>query len=118
MTLSDWIVAAACLPALYVCVELVARWSIRRGGKHYVLPPGLRLRLEVDPQTFPQLERRTRFDVNNEGERGDELPDTRDGLYRVLVAGGSQPEGFLLDQDTAWPGAVIEESKTAASLAT
>ena len=28
------------------------------------------------------------------------------GLYRVLVAGGSQPEGFLLDQDTAWPGAL------------
>jgi lysophospholipase L1-like esterase len=27
-------------------------------------------------------------------------------LYRVLVGGGSQPEGFLLDQDTAWPGAL------------
>ena len=24
----------------------------------------------------------------------------------MLVAGGSQPEGFLLDQDTAWPGAL------------
>ena len=28
------------------------------------------------------------------------------GLYRVLVGGGSQPEGFFLDQDTAWPGAL------------
>ena len=117
MTLPDWIIAAACLPALYVCVELVARWSIRRGGKHYVLPPGLRLRLEVDPQTFPQLERHTRFDVNNEGERGDELPDIRDGLYRVLVAGGSQPEGFLLDQDTAWPGALHRLLETPAARA-
>ena len=24
----------------------------------------------------------------------------------MLVGGGSQPEGFLLDQDTAWPGAL------------
>ena len=106
MRLSDWIIAAACLPACYVAIELAARWMIRRGGRHYVLPPGLRLRLEIDPQTFPQLERHVRFDVNNDGERGDELPDSRDGLYRVLVAGGSQPEGFLLDQNTAWPGAL------------
>jgi lysophospholipase L1-like esterase len=66
----------------------------------------LRLRLEIDQDTFPQLERDTRFDVNSQGERGDELPASSDGLYRVLVAGGSQPEGFLLDQNTAWPGAL------------
>jgi lysophospholipase L1-like esterase len=107
VTLLALILAAVLiLPAAYVAIELIARWWIRRRDQYFVLPPGLRLRLEVDADTFPQLEKRTRFDVNDCGERGDELPDTRDGLYRVLVAGGSQPEGFLLDQDTAWPGAL------------
>jgi lysophospholipase L1-like esterase len=106
VTLSGWIVAAAGLPLLYAAVEVAARWWIRRGDRYFVLPPGLRLRLEIDRETFPQLERNTRFDVNSCGERGDELPDSREGLYRVLVAGGSQPEGFLLDQNTAWPGAL------------
>jgi lysophospholipase L1-like esterase len=91
---------------LPVAVELGARWWIRHRGRYYVLPPGLRLRLEPDPDVLPQLERSVRFDVNAEGERGDELPRSRDGLFRVLVAGGSQPEGYLLDQDTAWPGAL------------
>ena len=106
MTQLGWIVAVACLPLLCAAVELVARWWIRRQDRHYVMPPGLRLRLEIDRDVFPQLEQRTRFDVNSQGERGDELPASSDGLYRVLVAGGSQPEGFLLDQNTAWPGAL------------
>jgi lysophospholipase L1-like esterase len=106
MTRSGWIFVVACLPLLYVAVELAARWWIRRQDQYHVLPPGLRLRLEIDRETFPQLERSARFDVNNDGERGDELPESREGLYRVLVAGGSQPEGFLLDQNTAWPGAL------------
>jgi len=91
---------------LYIVVELAARWWIRRADQYFVLPPGLRLRLEIDAETFPQLERSTRFDVNSCGERGDELPGSREGLYRVLVAGGSQPEGFLLDQNSTWPGAL------------
>ena len=106
MTSRAWVFAIALLPFAYVAVELAARWWIRRQDKYYVLTPGMRLRLEVDAEVFPQLERTTRFDVNNEGERGDELPRSKEGLYRVLVAGGSQPEGFLLDQDTAWPGAL------------
>src|SRR5436190_17571302 len=106
MTQLGWMLAVAGVTVVYVAVELAARWWIRRQDRHYVLPPGLRLRLEIDHDVFPQLERQTRFDVNSQGERGDELPASSDGLYRVLVAGGSQPEGFLLDQDTAWPGAL------------
>jgi hypothetical protein len=101
-----WLMGPATLVILAVAAELAARWSIRHRGRYYVLPPGLRLRLEPDPDVLPQLERFVRFDVNAEGERGDELPRHADGLFRVLVAGGSQPEGYLLDQDTAWPGAL------------
>lgn len=106
MTSRGWVLAVAVLPLLYVAAELAARWWIRRRDEYYVFPPGLRLRLQMDPEVFPQLEPATRFDVNAQGERGDEVPRSADGLYRVLVGGGSQPEGFLLDQDTAWPGAL------------
>src|SRR5262245_29643440 len=101
----DFGIALAALFVGCVCVELAARWWIRARKLYFVLPPGLRLRLKPDPETFPQLERATRFDVNSEGERGPEVPAERD-VFRILVAGGSQPEGFLLDQDTAWPGAL------------
>ena len=87
-------------------VELVARWWIRRRAEYFVLPPGLRLHLRVDRETFPELEPEVRFEVNSDGERGREAPRQSPGLYRVLVCGGSQPEGYLLDQDTTWPGAL------------
>jgi lysophospholipase L1-like esterase len=117
VTSAAWIVAVALAPVLYVAAELAARWWIRRRDEYYVLPPGLRLRLQVDDDVFPQLEPYTRFDVNLQGERGDEVPPTPDGLYRILVAGGSQPEGFLLDQDTAWPGALHRLLETPSALA-
>jgi lysophospholipase L1-like esterase len=90
---------------VFVGTELGSRWWIRHRAQYFVLPPGLRLRLHPDPAVFPQLERTTRFDVNGDGERGDEVP-RGEHVFRILVAGGSQPEGYLLDQDTAWPGAL------------
>ena len=78
--------------------------AIRRGG-YYVMQPGQRTHLTPDPEVFPNLERLVRFEVNREGERGDEVPACA-SLYRTLVAGGSQPEGYLLDQETSWPGAL------------
>jgi lysophospholipase L1-like esterase len=89
-------------------VELVARWWIRRAAAYYVFPPGQRLRLHLDRETFPELEPVVRFDVNGDGERGADVPALARGasLYRVLVVGGSQPEGYMLDQDTSWPGAL------------
>jgi lysophospholipase L1-like esterase len=111
-----WVTAiVAALLLVFVAAECFARWWIRHRGHYYVLPPGLRLRLRPDPDVFPHLERRTRFDVNADGERGDEVP-RGNGLFRILVAGGSQPEGYLLDQETAWPGALQRLLQTPACL--
>lgn len=106
VTILLWSIAcAASLLLVFLAAELAVRWRIRRSNRYYVLPPGLRLRLEPDPDAFPQLERVVRFEVNRDGERGGAVPRVRK-LYRVLVAGGSQPEGYLLDQYTSWPGAL------------
>jgi len=109
--LSDlrWIVVVpVVLLAVAASAEALARWWIRRRKLYYVHTPGLRLLLHPHRDVFPQLEPSIRFEINGEGERGDEVPRVGPGetLYRVLVAGGSQPEGYLLDQDTTWPGAL------------
>jgi len=110
MTFPFWVFVAATagLVVLPVSLELCARLWLRRRGRYYVFPPGLRLRLHPDPEVFPELEPVVRFEINAEGERGNEVPRCKRGerLYRVLVAGGSQPEGYLLDQATFWPGAL------------
>lgn len=108
MTGLYWIVAPVVLLLLAVVAEHLARWWVRYRHLYYVFPPGLRLLLHPDPKVFPQLEPSIRFEINSEGERGDEVPRVRAGerLYRILVAGGSQPEGYALDQPTSWPGAL------------
>ena len=105
---AGWLLAAAGGLLALGAAEALARWWIRRRGHYYVFPPGLRLLLHPHPGVFPQLEPSIRFEVNDEGERGGEVPRPRRGeaLYRILVAGGSQPEGYMLDQDTSWPGAL------------
>jgi lysophospholipase L1-like esterase len=94
--------------ALFAVAELAARWWIRHCSGYYVFPPGLRLRLHLDREALPELPPIARYEINARGERGREVPRVRLGetLYRVLVAGGSQPEGYFLDQDASWPGAL------------
>ena len=98
------IVAIFVVVLLGAAAELASRWWIHHRTHYYVFLPRLRMRLSPDRDIFPRMERSVRFDVNAEGERGDEVPAERTGLFRVLVAGGSQPEGYLLDQKTFWPG--------------
>ena len=102
------LVVGVLLPLTLAAAELAARWWFRLEGAYYVFPPGQRLCLYLDRDAFPELEPVVRFEVNRDGERGAEPPPLAPGetLYRVLVAGGSQPEGYLLDQDTCWPGAL------------
>jgi lysophospholipase L1-like esterase len=101
-----WLMAPAAMLLVAAATELAARWWLRNRTHYYVLPPGLRVHLRPDPDIFPELEPSVRFDVNGDGERGNDVPRSSAGLCRMLVLGGSQPEGYLLDQDTAWPGAL------------
>jgi lysophospholipase L1-like esterase len=57
----------------------------------------------LDPAAFPNIEPVVNSRINADGERGDPLPSNRQGLYRVLAAGGSAVECGLLDQRSAWP---------------
>jgi hypothetical protein len=96
--------ALAALVLVMLGVESISRQWLSRHPRYYVYPPGVRLRVHPDRKVFPRLPPTARFMVNREGERGDELPASTQGLYRILVAGGSQPEGYFLDQDASWPG--------------
>jgi hypothetical protein len=100
-----WILVAALAGAiLVIAAEVMARWWIRRYTRYCVWPPGMRR--EVRQDLFPELESRIRFEINADGERGGDVRGTEDGLYRILVAGGSSVECFALDQPTSWPVAL------------
>ena len=102
-----WVsVAAAALLLIGGSAEVAARRWLRSHSAYYVWPPGLRLRVHPDPAIFPELEAVVHFNVNTDGERGDEVPRRKGDLYRILVVGGSAVEGYLLDQPTSWPGAL------------
>ena len=97
---------AGAAAALIAASELAARAVVRASGAYYVWRPHDRTHMQLDPAALPTLEPLVRFEINAEGERGDELPSDRRGLFRVLVAGGSAAEGYMLDQPSSWPGAL------------
>jgi lysophospholipase L1-like esterase len=107
---------AAAAPLPLVVAEAGCRWWLRRRSHYYVWPPWMRLEIRPDPEAFPDLERRVRFDINADGERGGEARDGEAGLYRILAAGGSAVECFALDQPTSWPGALERLLNNEASL--
>jgi lysophospholipase L1-like esterase len=99
-----WIVAAIAIAAV---VEWSARRYIRR-SRHFVYRPRERTHFRPAPAVFPQLEPSVRIDVNWDGERGGSVPTTGK-VFRVLVAGGSAAECYVVDQPTSWPGVVERE---------
>lgn len=94
---------ALAIVASFVLAELVARVVLRLGGRYFVWTPYSRVRMELDPDVLPDLEPIVRFDVNEDGERGDMLPADWTRTYRVLVAGGSAAECYYVDQESTWP---------------
>jgi lysophospholipase L1-like esterase len=99
-------ITAALVATGLVIGEVGARWWVRHRSRYAVWPPGLRWELRLDPDVFPTRERRVRFEVNADGERGCDVGRDEHGLYRILAAGGSPVECLGLDQATSWPGAL------------
>ncbi len=91
-----------------VVAEALARVALRRGGR-YALVPHKRTEFHLDREVFPQLEAVVSTAINAEGERGGPLPTRDRRTFRVLVAGGSAAECYLLDQESAWPAVVERE---------
>ena len=106
----DWILALTLGPlATFVLAELFARLWLTVRNDYYVLQPHLRLELEIDAEALPNLEPVARHFVNADGERADDLPEDPDQVLRVLVAGGSAAECYLLDQPSTWPAVAQRE---------
>lgn len=91
--------------ALLFLAELAARLYSRRTG-YYARLRWERIVTEIDQRVLPGIGPVVRWETNGDGERGTPVPRNREGLYRVLVAGGSAVECALLDQDSAWPAVV------------
>lgn len=106
--------AAALAAAAFVAAELGARAWLRRRGEYFVFTPNSSTLLHVDRETLPQLESEVRIEINRDGERGPTPPRHWRDTYRVLVAGGSAAECFLLDQESSWPH-VLQELLTPAA---
>lgn len=105
------ITLALAAPPTLALLELGLRAYYRRRGAGWVLEPGSVQVLEIDRETLPSLEAEVRIAVNDDGERGDALPTDWSDTYRVLVAGGSAAECYMLDQPTQWP-AVLQRALT------
>jgi hypothetical protein len=86
-----------------VAAELLARWWLHWRHRYYVWAPFYRHESRLDPSVFPTFPSPARVIVNSEGERGCEPPRNARKLFRVLVAGGSAGECFVIDQEATWP---------------
>lgn len=106
MMIAWWTGAVLSAALVGVAVELAGRWWIRRHTGYHVWPPGTRLELRSDGAVCSQLDRRVRFDVNADGERGRAVRKDEAGLFRVLTVGGSSVECFALNEQASWPGAL------------
>jgi len=104
MSQEVWLIVVIALPLLFAAAELIARSWIRSRARYFCWPPHTRFRMPLDRTVFASGDAEVRFDVNRLGERGDAPPHSFDGVYRVLVAGGSAAECYYLDQDSSWPG--------------
>jgi hypothetical protein len=93
--------AAALLFMLCIASEAAARFFLAR-SRYYVWPPYYCIENHLNADVFPGLDSKAVFRVNSEGERGSEPPRSKNGLYRILVIGGSAAECYFLDQEACW----------------
>lgn len=90
------------LGASFVLAELIARFYLKKRDRWFIHQPFSRRQFTIATDVLPQLPPEARFEANADGERGDPVPADPDQVLRVLVAGGSAAECFMLDQDATW----------------
>jgi lysophospholipase L1-like esterase len=103
MTPAVLLVLLPVLGLVFVLAELGARAWLDLRGQYFVWAPGARTLQVLDPDAMPGLPSLARFEINRDGERGDEPPEESWDAYRVLVLGGSSTECRFIDQREAWP---------------
>lgn len=102
------LLAGAAGASAFVAAELIARSVLVRRGATFVHRPHSRSTFELSAEALPEMPTTVRFAANADGERGDPVPTNPEGTMRVLVAGGSAAECYLLDQGATWP-ALLQE---------
>jgi hypothetical protein len=109
------VLAGAILLMLCIVSEVAARFFMARSN-YYVWPPYYCIENHLIADVFPGLDSTAVFRINSEGERGSEPPRSKDGLYRVLVIGGSAAECYFLDQEACWSMGVQRNLNSPAAL--
>jgi len=95
--------ALPAIPLALALAEICARLWIRGRSRYAVWSPRTRLVQLLDRESMPGLPLVARFEVNRDGERGDELPADAWDTYRVITLGGSSTECRYIDQRSTWP---------------
>ena len=112
-----WLVAVSgAFICLFLMAERLARLWLLKMGRSYSLKPHTKLRLYLDTETLPTLEPLVEHLINAEGERGDNPPTDKTGLFRVQVAGGSAAECWYIDQNSTWPHVIQDQLQSAENL--
>jgi lysophospholipase L1-like esterase len=99
--------AAASAVVGLVVSELIARVWVKSRDRWYIHQPFARRHTTIATDVLPQLPEVATFEANADGERGGPVPANPSQVLRVVVAGGSAAECYLLDQD-ATSSAVLE----------
>ncbi|HPF14046.1 MAG: hypothetical protein H6830_08920 [Planctomycetes bacterium] len=102
----------------WFALESACRLWLARRGRYYSWTPNTRIRLTLQEDVFPKLDRSTRFDVNSIGERGAEPPSAGESAWHVVAMGGSAVECYMNDQETQWPHRIQVELNRPEALAT
>jgi len=89
------------ISCLFTLLILEIALRIMKDDKYYIWNPNMKATLTPLPNLFPGITGESRFIVNSEGFRGDDIPETVD--FKIIAVGGSTTECTYLDQEEAWP---------------
>ena len=84
-----------------VLAEIIPRPTLHADDSLSIWPPGMERVLRPLPGVMPGIDEDSRFAVNSDGLRGDEL--LPEHSRRILAVCGSTTECLCLDREESWP---------------